>query len=126
MSAKIYTSYFAQMRNFTEDLCPVAICLYPPKWYTGQKLFYLAPDYYTFTNYKQTHNEEEFTNSYLNMIDNTVNVDNLLSQLDAMCGDKTPVLLCFEKSSDFCHRHLLRQWLNNKGIECKEWKKLET
>ena len=30
-------------------------------------------------------------------------------------------LICYEKPSDFCHRHLVADWLNRNGFECKEW-----
>lgn len=30
------------------------------------------------------------------------------------------VLLCYEKPGDFCHRHLVSQWLNENGIRCSE------
>lgn len=32
------------------------------------------------------------------------------------------VLLCYEKPTDFCHRHLVAQWLIENGFECKEYK----
>jgi uncharacterized protein (DUF488 family) len=33
------------------------------------------------------------------------------------------VLLCWEKSSDFCHRHLVAQWFKeNLNIEVEEYK----
>ena len=47
-----------------------------------------------------------------------------------MHGDLTPeeliaifdkrILLCYEKSSDFCHRHILREWLIGKSILINE------
>jgi uncharacterized protein (DUF488 family) len=30
------------------------------------------------------------------------------------------VLLCYEKSGDFCHRHLVAEWLRRYGYEVKE------
>lgn len=30
------------------------------------------------------------------------------------------VLLCYEKSEDFCHRHLVTEWLRSYGYEVKE------
>lgn len=30
-------------------------------------------------------------------------------------------LICYEKPSDFCHRHLVAEWLNECGFECREW-----
>lgn len=31
-------------------------------------------------------------------------------------------LVCYEKPSDFCHRHLVAQWLSQNGFKCKEWR----
>lgn len=33
------------------------------------------------------------------------------------------VLLCWEKPGDFCHRHIISDWLMNAGFEVKEWDK---
>lgn len=36
------------------------------------------------------------------------------------------VLLCYEKPEDFCHRHLVADWLNSSKIlpyDIKEWRK---
>ena len=35
--------------------------------------------------------------------------------------DKDVALVCYEKPSDFCHRHLVADWLNKNGFECKEF-----
>lgn len=29
-------------------------------------------------------------------------------------------LLCYETPEKFCHRHLVCNWLNDHGIECRE------
>ena len=29
-------------------------------------------------------------------------------------------LLCFEKTGDFCHRHIVAEWLREAGFECEE------
>ena len=39
-----------------------------------------------------------------------------------IAAGKVPVLVCFEKDG-FCHRHLIAEWFNSHGIECKEWTK---
>ena len=31
-------------------------------------------------------------------------------------------LICYEKPTDFCHRHLVADWLNNNGIKCEEYR----
>ena len=30
-------------------------------------------------------------------------------------------LLCYEKPDDFCHRHLVADWLNKNGYKCEEY-----
>ena len=30
-------------------------------------------------------------------------------------------LICYERPTDFCHRHLVSKWLNENHIECKEF-----
>ena len=34
-------------------------------------------------------------------------------------------LVCYEKPSEFCHRHLVSDWLNAAGFECEEFKKIK-
>lgn len=35
-------------------------------------------------------------------------------------------LLCYEKPDDFCHRHLVADWLRKNGYECEElWRDKE-
>ena len=40
----IYTSYFAKLKKFPENFQPIAICQFPPKWYTGPSIKIFAPN----------------------------------------------------------------------------------
>ena len=40
-----------------------------------------------------------------------------------LCEVPRIALVCYEKPSDFCHRHLVADWFNKNGIECKEFTK---
>jgi uncharacterized protein (DUF488 family) len=31
------------------------------------------------------------------------------------------ILICYEKPSDFCHRHLVAKWFIENGINCEEF-----
>lgn len=31
------------------------------------------------------------------------------------------VLVCYEKPADFCHRHLVADWMKQHGIQMEEW-----
>ena len=37
-------------------------------------------------------------------------------------GENDIALICYEKPSDFCHRHLVAEWLNQNGFKCEEWR----
>ena len=44
----------------------------------------------------------------------------MLRKLQEVSGGRDIALCCFEKPDDFCHRHLLADWLNEKlnlGVE---------
>ena len=31
-------------------------------------------------------------------------------------------LICYEKPTDFCHRHLVSDWFNKNLVACEEWR----
>ena len=39
-----------------------------------------------------------------------------------MAGTEDIALVCYEKPGDFCHRHLVADWLNEAGYQCEEYK----
>ena len=57
--------------------------------------------------------EEEFTTKFDNYLSN-ISPSNIVGQLDAISmlqGGKDIVLVCYEKTGDFCHRHIISDWL---------------
>lgn len=137
----IYTSYFAQMRNFPENVIPISICAKPPVWYKGLQYKKLAPSYDILMNYKAVPDEENYIRRYKKEILEQININDVLmdlywlipedirKQLSEVGGvwyehpDIHIALLCFEKPSDFCHRHLVADWFRESGIEISEWTK---
>jgi hypothetical protein len=121
----IYTTYFAKLKKLPENIVPIAICAKPPKGYTGPTYRTLAPKYDFFAKYKITKDTEEFTDNYIGQVLNQLNpvkvVTELYYQLGMAPNTCDIALVCFEKSTDFCHRHLVANWLNMAGYECKEW-----
>ena len=45
----------------------------------------------------------------------------VVSDLKTLAGDKDIALVCYEKPGDFCHRHLVAQWLRDAGYSVEEW-----
>lgn len=121
----IYTTYFAKLKKLPKNIIPIAICAKPPSGYTGPVYRTLAPKYDFFAKYKITKDTEEFTENYVGQVLNQLNpvkvVTELYYQLGLAPNTCDIALACFEKSSDFCHRHLVADWLRNAGYECKEW-----
>ena len=60
----IYTSYFAQMRNFPKNYIPVAICGGLPNWYKGKWYCKPAPKIGFFQEWKRTGDNEYYIEHY--------------------------------------------------------------
>ena len=121
----IYTTYFAKLKKLPKNIIPIAICAKPPNGYTGLIYRPLAPKFDFFQKYKIAGDVEEFTENYIGQVLNRLNpvsvVTNLYYQLGLAPNTCDIALVCFEKSADFCHRHLVAEWLTAAGYECKEW-----
>ena len=120
----IYTSYFAKLKDLPDNIIPISICGKAPDWYKGLQYKKLAPKYDFFMKWKENHDNDYYVKCYNEQV---------LSQLDpektayelliTTSGAKKDVcLICYEKPSDFCHRHLVSDWLNKNGIKCEELK----
>ena len=116
----IYTSYFGNMRNIPAGMVPIAICAKTPAAYTGIRYKTLAPKYDCLMQYKQNHNEENYIQQYNSQVLSRLSPAGVVRRLELLSGGKDVVMLCYEKRGDFCHRHLVAQWLNNYGYDVKE------
>lgn len=123
----IYTSYFAKLKKLPNDVIPISICAKAPSWYNGLEYKKLAPSYDILMQYKSNPNEElyikRFKEEILNKRISTQTVLDLLALVGNFKGlNYSPdiCLLCYEKPTDFCHRHLVADWLNENGHEVKE------
>ena len=116
----IYTSYFAKYKGDKG----VSITRFNPKWWNGDGYKVLAPSVELLKWWKSLSKEEQldieniqkytqrFIEETLNPLESFVN--DIYEALDGK------VLLCYEKSSDFCHRHLVADWFIEHGLKCKE------
>ena len=89
----------------------VAISVTVPRWYKGRRYHLLAPTSSLLFLWKNGHLEED---DYLHLYHADV-----LSRLDKEKIRKDlgedAVLLCWERTG-FCHRHIVVDWLNGKGL----------
>ena len=122
----IYTSYFAKLKSLPEDVIPISICAKTPDWYKGLQYKKLAPKYDFFTKWKINHDNEYyikcFNEQVLSKLNAKIVYDDFLHRCDRFPMEEPDFcLLCYEKPSEFCHRHLIADWFCNNGIECKEY-----
>lgn len=128
---KIWTSYFAKLDKLRQlgfkDF--VAVSGYVPEFYqnvmdnnpykhlmTCRRCIELAPKKSWFFDWKNgKFDNDEYVRLYSQTVLNTLDIKEVLKQFE-----NNTVLLCYEKSGDFCHRHLIAQWLKDNGIECEE------
>jgi hypothetical protein len=126
----IYTSYFAKLKKLPYNVVPIAICAKVPEWFKGKQYKKLAPTYDILMQYKSMPNIQLYTARYksevlshLNPLETIIDIINLAEPKWEDENERLDiVLVCYEKSEDFCHRHLVAQWLNESGINCEEWK----
>ena len=120
----IYTSYFGRLKELEENnLIPIAICGGIPDNYKGRWYRKLAPSWSIYSEYKDSGDSQRYTKRFYNEILSKRNPETVFNDLYNLAGESTDfVLLCYEKPNEFCHRHLVADWLSNHGIPCQEWK----
>ncbi len=103
---KLYTSNYARHGRDPNGVC---ISIKPIWWFKGKCYYPLAPTWNIVTGVKDgTITEDEYTAEYLKILaklDPQKVVDDL--------GDGA-IMLCYEKPTDFCHRHIVACWLKQK------------
>ncbi len=131
----IYTSYFAKLKSLPEHIIPISICGKAPDWYQGLQYKKLAPKYDFFMKWKENHDNDSYIECFNEQVLNKLSAEQTVKELYKLISnialnpklfpDRSLVpdiaLICYEKPSDFCHRHLVADWLNKNGIKCKEW-----
>ena len=117
----IYTSYFANLKKIPDTITLIAICGKVTQFYTGLTYKKLAPKYSFFVVWKQTHDNDYYIQQFQNLVLDKLNADDVVAELKSLSKTKDFVLVCYEKPTDFCHRHLVAKWLRENGYDCDEW-----
>jgi len=133
----IYTSYFAKIKQLeNNNIIPISICGKAPEWYNGLQYKKLAPKYGFFMEWKKNHDNDYYIKCFKEQVLDKLDAEDIVKELDNLLLHETAAidykgdckeipkiaLICYEKSSDFCHRHLVADWLNENGFKCEEWK----
>ncbi len=99
----IHTSYFAKS---AKNPNAVSIAGKAPDWYKGREFKILAPKYWFFKKYKEDGDKEFYSIQYSKEILDKLDPIEIYNTLG-----ENAVLLCWEKPGEFCHRHLVAEWL---------------
>lgn len=119
---KIYTSYFAVMKKIPENIVRISICGGVPKWYDGLQYKKVAPKYGFFQEWKKNGDNNYYIEHFNKEVLDCLNAEQVYKDLERLSDGQDCVLLCYEKASDFCHRHLVADWLNKQlSIDVQEY-----
>lgn len=110
---KIYTGYYAKLKKYKEhNLYPIAISGKRPDFYTEAFWTDFAPRYKDFLEWKSGKDSDiQYTKKYREWLDslNKQEIRDVLEELEN--EGKDIIFLCYEKPGDFCHRHILADWM---------------
>ena len=118
----IYTSYFAKLKSLPDNIIPISICGKAPDWYKGLQYKKLAPKYDFFMKWKDNHDNDYYTKCFKEQVLDKLDVEDTVSELIDLHSGIDIALICYEKPEDFCHRHLVAEWLRKNGFKCEEYR----
>ena len=77
--------------------------------------------------WKENHDNDSYIKCFNEQVLNKLNATDVVLDFSRLSygfniGENDIGLICYEKPSDFCHRHLVADWLNKNGFRCEEWK----
>lgn len=115
----IKTSYFSSRKYDPKE--GISISLYAPFW-KGPTCKELCPTKQILAWWKSLTQEEQKSIKYQSIYERLYRRD-VLAHLNVhefyqKLNNKT--LLCFEKTGDFCHRHIVAKWFNENGYNASE------
>jgi uncharacterized protein (DUF488 family) len=122
----IYTTYFAKLKSLPKEIIPISICRKAPAGYKGLQYKKLAPKYDFFMEWKRTGDNDYYIKCFKEQVLDKLNADDVVFELNDIIYyikglDMDIALVCYEKPTDFCHRHLVADWLRDNGYRCEEY-----
>ena len=102
------TSYFASPKILKREYKLVSVSQKPPDWIKVDLIYKkLCPSWNLVMPYKEGKiTKEQYTERYYNEVLNKLDPARTYEELG-----EDAILLCYEKSMQFCHRHIVSKWL---------------
>lgn len=114
----MFTGYFDKLKDYQKaGLTSVSIAGKCPSWYHGAEYKKLAPKWSFFNEWKNGSHKgdnEYYIKNFKELVLDKLDPAQVVKELEEFTGvskDKI-ILLCYEKPDDFCHRHLVADWLS--------------
>ena len=107
----IYTGYYARLKDYEKaGLTPVSIAGKAPEFYKGLQFKKFAPTWEIFSRWKSGEIDNfQYTDEFNSKVLDKLDKEEVKDFLNSFETDI--VLLCYEKSGDFCHRHIVADWI---------------
>jgi len=112
------TGYFARLKDYQKiNLTPISIAAKAPIWYKGDEYKKLAPKWSFYSEWKNGSHKGDndyYIKHFKEEVLDNLDPEQVLKELEGFSGvsEDNIILLCYEKSGTFCHRHLVADWLN--------------
>lgn len=111
---KIWTTYFAAIKKLPLDrILPISICGKPIEGWEYPQYKKLAPSWSIYKEYKDSLDQERYICRFHEEILGSLSREEVLKDLEELSQGKDVALVCYEKPGDFCHRHIVAEWLGN-------------
>ena len=129
MENKIYTSFFANVRNLSSrEFFLVCIRGDYPDWYNGFAYKPLVPRKWWFewkSLKKKTPAQYYYADYFYRKKYQETNLskttpERVISELKMLANGRKIVLICGEVPPEFCHRRIVDSWLSENGFEVEE------
>lgn len=126
----MYTGYYARYKHYlANELIPISISTNLPYWIADMKSYsILSPGRFSVEQYKlgiatRAEHEKRFK-EYLSTLDKELVLRDIYLLAHDLPNDtklhklensdfKDIILCCYEKPLDYCHRHLVAEWLSD-------------
>ena len=116
-----FTTYFAKLKKLPAEIVPISICGKPPAGWTGLCYENLAPKWWFFSEWKKNHDNDFYIRNFKSEVLDALDPRETWGELERLAGGRAFALVCYEKSGDFCHRHLVADWFRKAGYSMEEY-----
>lgn len=130
---KLWTYYYARTKDLPSNILPISIAGWGPSGWKFPEYKKLAPKKDWFWEFKKTGDTEFYKKKYKETVLDLLtpgevckDLYEILEKTNKELGTeyKDVALCCYEKSEDFCHRHLVASWFSGRGFGvCEEFSK---